>query len=166
MWSWLHPYSGGFIPPKCGPVVGIILKYSWLHHPRFLPVNISATLSNYAMWFVHIVPDMENSVYAKDQLCSCPSSHINSAVSIRSLWMLIFFYPSLDTAYITNYPWYASILDDGHMYAQILASVLRFWIYIYINHHFEAYICTGCCTYCIIWTENICTQFTVITGMS
>ena len=46
MWSWLHPYSVGFIPRKCAPKVGFIPKYSWLHHPRFSCANISATLAN------------------------------------------------------------------------------------------------------------------------
>ena len=35
MWSWLHPYSVGFILRQCAPTVGFIPKYSWLHHPRF-----------------------------------------------------------------------------------------------------------------------------------
>ena len=46
MWSWLHPYSVGFILRQCAPKVGFILKYSWLHHPRFSRANISAALTN------------------------------------------------------------------------------------------------------------------------
>ena len=46
MWSWLHPYSVGFILRQCAPTVGFIPKYSWLHHPRFSHANISAALAN------------------------------------------------------------------------------------------------------------------------
>ena len=46
MWSWLHPYSVGFILRKCAPTVGFIPKHSWLHHPRFSRANISAALTN------------------------------------------------------------------------------------------------------------------------
>ena len=46
IWSWLHPYSVGFILRKCAPTVGFIPKYSWLHHPRFSRANISAALAN------------------------------------------------------------------------------------------------------------------------
>ena len=46
MWSWLHPYSVGFILRKCAPTVGFVPKFSWLHHPRFSCANISAVLAN------------------------------------------------------------------------------------------------------------------------
>ena len=85
IWSWLDPYSFGFILRKCVPRVSLIPKVSWLHHPRSSPANISATLSNYAMWFEHVVPSIENAVYAKNQLCGCPTYHMNCAVTIRSL---------------------------------------------------------------------------------
>ena len=85
MWSWLHPYSVGFIPRKCAPKVGFILKYSWLHHPRFSHANISATLANYSMRFIHVVPNIKISVYAKNQQRRCPTYHTKRAVLIRSL---------------------------------------------------------------------------------
>ena len=49
MWSWLHPFSIGFILRKCAPTVGFIAKYSWLYHPRFSRANSSAVLQ-YCSW--------------------------------------------------------------------------------------------------------------------
>ena len=46
MWSWLHPYSVGFILRKCAPTVGFIPKYSWPHHTWFSRANISTALAN------------------------------------------------------------------------------------------------------------------------
>ena len=46
IWSWLHPYSVGFILRQRAPTVGFIPKYSWLHCPRFPSANISAALAN------------------------------------------------------------------------------------------------------------------------
>ena len=85
MWSWLHPYSVGFIPRNCTPKVGFIPKYSWLHHPRFSRANISATLANWATRFIHVVPNIKISVYAKNQLCRCPTYCTKRDVLIRSL---------------------------------------------------------------------------------
>ena len=85
MWSWLHPYSIGFILRQCAPTVGFIPKYSWLHHRRFSRANISAALANESTWFIHVVPNIKISVYAKNQLCRCPTYHTKRAVPIRSL---------------------------------------------------------------------------------
>ena len=71
MLSWLHPTR--------------IPKYSWLHHPRFSRANISATLANYSTRFIYIVPNIKISVYAKNQICRCPTYHTKRAVLIRSL---------------------------------------------------------------------------------
>ena len=85
MCSWLHPYSVGFILRQCAPTVGFISKYSWLHHPRFSRANISAALANQSARFTHVVPNIKISVYAKNQLCRCPTYYTKRVVLIRSL---------------------------------------------------------------------------------
>ena len=85
MCSWLHRYSVGFILRQCATAVGFIPKYSWLHHPRFSRANISAALVNYSTQFTHVVPNIKISVYAKNQLCRCPTYYTKRVVLIRSL---------------------------------------------------------------------------------
>ena len=37
------------------------------------------------MWFIHVVPNIKISVYAKNQVCRCPTYHTKRAVLIQSL---------------------------------------------------------------------------------
>ena len=42
---------------KCAPTPGFILgQVQWASSPAISPANISATLSNYTVWFVHVAP--------------------------------------------------------------------------------------------------------------
>ena len=65
----------GFILRKCNPAVGLIPMCIGLnhHHSRFSPANILAALSNWLIRFAHVVPNIGNSMNAKNQLCRSPT---------------------------------------------------------------------------------------------